>query len=466
MRPSAIDLVRTTSFRLALLYVALFAASALALFAVIYWAATANIGQQIDGALDAERTALLAQGGDTAALAAAVAERVGHSANPFRYAVLDKSGDRLAGDLPPGVRRAGYQDFELSVDSRESHGEVERRVFRGLGGTLPDGGFLLVAEDAESLDEAREVIAGAFAWGAGATLLLAVLGGALMSAGVLRRVETINRASERIMAGELSRRLPVRSARRGDEFDRLAINLNRMLERIEHLVDGLRQVSTDIAHDLRSPLGRLRRTLETARDAAPAEAPPEHLAAIDRGIAEADGLLATFGALLRIAQIEAGAARRGFGAVDLSQVLDATIEVYGPAAEEKQQTLAARLIPGVTVQGDRTLLTQMIANLVENAIRHCPVGARIEVAAAAAASGRGPAVTVGDNGPGIPAGEQANVFRRFYRLETSRTTPGNGLGLSLVAAVAQLHGIAVELADNAPGLRVILQFPGPTVFAP
>jgi signal transduction histidine kinase len=232
-----------------------------------------------------------------------------------------------------------------------------------------------------------------------------------------------------------------------------------MLDRIEGLVQGLRQVSTDIAHDLRTPLGRLRRTLEQARDSAPAEAGSAVVARIETAIADIDTLLATFGALLRIAQIEAGASRRGFSALDLSAVLETVIEVYASADDEKDQTLRRRISPGISIVGDRALLTQMLANLVENAVRHSPSGANIEVALCAAGLANRPQVTISDDGPGIPEEEREKVFRRFCRLDASRSTPGNGLGLALVAAVCDLHGANIQLLPNTPcGLRVVLNF--------
>jgi signal transduction histidine kinase len=276
---------------------------------------------------------------------------------------------------------------------------------------------------------------------------------------VMRRVEVINRASERIMDGDLSGRLPAGGgATQGDEFDRLSHNLNKMLDRIEKLVDGLRQVSTDIAHDLRSPLARLCRSLENVRADAAERSSPTHLAAIETAMAQADDLLATFGALLRIAQIESRAARLVFRSVDLSSVVTTVLEVYRPAAEEKRQALYGYIAESVHVSGDRVLLTQMVANLAENAIRHSPEGASIEIELQSA-SLQGPLLTISDNGPGIPLSEREKVFRRFYRLDASRGSPGNGLGLSLVAAVAELHGTTVQLAERTPrGLEVRLVF--------
>jgi signal transduction histidine kinase len=463
------DLVRTTSFRLALLYAFLFGGSAVVVFAVIYWAATSAMSDQLDAGLDAERAALEEhyRFGGIDALSSAIAERLAQPVHPFRYLLEDASGRVLVGDFPKiPPPRVGRSKIAIPVTAPAGDADKRGRPFRALGVTLKDGGFLLLGGDAHPLEELSEFLLRAFGWGAGATLVLAVLGSVAMSTGVLRRVEAINRASEGIMAGELNRRLPTTTGGRSDEFDRLATNLNVMLDRIEVLVQGLRQVSTDIAHDLRTPLGRLRRTLESARDSAPVHPGSEVVPVIDQAIEEADALLATFGALLRIAQIEAGVSRRGFVTVDLSAVLEDVLEVYTPAVEEKKQILSRRIPAGIVVLGDRALLIQMLANLVENAIRHSPPGAHIAIALRAGGNGKGPQVTISDNGPGIPEAERDKIFRRFYRLDASRSTPGNGLGLALVAAVVDLHGAAIRLADNPPrGLRVALTF-GDTMATP
>jgi signal transduction histidine kinase len=459
------DLVRTTSFRLALLYALLFGGSAVVVFAVIYWAATNAMSDQLDAGLDAERATLgdHYRAGGIDALSSAIAERMAQPVHPVRYFLQDASARVIVSDFPsiPPLR-VGRSEMTIPTTAPAGGVDGQRRLYHALGVVLQDGGFLVLGEDAHPLEELREFLLGAFGWGAGATLVLAVLGSIAMSNGVLRRVEAINRASERIMAGELDRRLPTTTGERsrsGDEFDRLAANLNVMLDRIEVLVQGLRQVSTDIAHDLRTPLGRLRRTLESARENALLGPGFTLVPIIDQAIEEADALLNTFGALLRIAQIEAGASRRGFDTLDLSAVLEDVLEVYSTAAEEKDQTLARQIPPGVTVFGDRALLTQMLANLVENAIQHSPSGAHIEVALSAADNRRGPRITISDNGPGIPETERVKVFRRFYRLDASRSTPGNGLGLALVAAVVDLHGANIRLGGNPlGGLRVVLTF--------
>jgi len=232
-------------------------------------------------------------------------------------------------------------------------------------------------------------------------------------------------------------------------------NLNEMLDRIQLLMDGLRQVSNDIAHDLRTPLTRLRQKLDMARTKATTVA--DYEVAVEKAIAETDEILDTFGALLRIAEIEAGTRRAAFAAIDLSNVLQTIVETYTAVAEDQQHVLLSHIADGLTVKGDRQLLTQMIANVVENALRHTPAGTRIEIELTGPPAA--PVCTISDDGQGIPESERRKVLQRFYRLDSSRATPGSGLGLSLVAAVAELHRITVEIDDNEPGLRLIFRFP-------
>jgi signal transduction histidine kinase len=454
-----LDLFRTTSARLALLYAALFGLSVSVLFGLIYWAATAALSDRIDQDLVIQRDALTAEAGTAETpIVAAVANVLRRPHGEFRYQVQDAAGATLAGNLPlQQAWRAGYQDVKISAEY--GHSDREPHLFRVLGQPLDQGAMLVVAQDAYALDELRELIVRAFAWGGAATLLLAGIGGGVMVSRVMHRVEVINRASERIMAGDLTGRLPVGMITAGgDEFDRLSINLNRMLDRIEKLVEGMRQVSTDIAHDLRTPLTRLRRSLERLRAGAQ-DASPAYVAGLDNALAQTDELLTTFASLLRIAQIESRATRFVFTRVDLSAIACTVLEVYRPAAEEKRQELEGEIPDAVIVAGDRALLTQMVANIVENAIRHAPEGASIRIVLQPG-SAEGPLLTVSDNGPGIPSNERTNVFRRFYRLDISRGSPGNGLGLSLVAAIAELHGIAPRLSENtSQGLLVDLVFP-------
>ena len=262
----------------------------------------------------------------------------------------------------------------------------------------------------------------------------------------------MNVAARHIMDGHLNERVPSRG--KADEFDRLAANLNAMLDRIQQLMQGLHQVSSDIAHDLRTPLSHMRQRLELARLKAASAA--DYDAAVERAVADIDGILGVFAALLRIAQIEAGARREGFAPIDLSGVFETIIDTYGPVADDSGHRLTGTVAPGQRIRGDRQLLTQMLANLVENTIRHTPPGTGITVSLAPGPDG--PVGQVRDTGPGIPEAAQQKVFQRFFRLDASRMTPGSGLGLSLVAAVAQLHEIRLALSDNRPGLAVTLDF--------
>jgi signal transduction histidine kinase len=311
---------------------------------------------------------------------------------------------------------------------------------------LADGDYLFVALNVYELHEMQEVIERGFFWGGAATLLMAMAGGGAVSVRVLGRVEALSRASREIVAGNLQRRLPLTGS--ADEFDHLATSLNTMLDRIQALMDGMRQVSTDIAHDLRTPLSRLRHRIELALRKA---ADPDSLrAALESTIVDVDAVLDTFSALLRIAQIETHARQAGFSRIDLTDILATVVEVYLPFAEERSQHLTAAIAPGMSIEGDRELLLQLFANLMENAIRHAPQGAHIGLVASP--QGESVEVSITDDGPGIPAEMRERVFQRFVRLEASRTTPGNGLGLSLAAAVAALHGAKITLGDNAPGL--------------
>jgi signal transduction histidine kinase len=275
----------------------------------------------------------------------------------------------------------------------------------------------------------------------------------VMGQSFLRRIDAINTASQAIVKGRLKERIPVTG--KGDELDELSRNLNRMLDSNQSLMESLRQVSSSIAHDLRTPLSRLRQYLEDVRLSA--DVPGELQSAIDQAIAESDTLLSTFSALLRISQVESKSRRSGFKSVYLSGLFEKIAETYAPVIEETGKTLTWKIAAGASFTGDEELLTQMLANLIENAIKHTPKGAVISLTLeenSAVLFG-----TVADNGMGIPEGERKRVFERFYRLDRSRTTPGSGLGLSLVVAVADLHGIAVALEDNRPGLRVVLTFP-------
>ncbi len=257
-------------------------------------------------------------------------------------------------------------------------------------------------------------------------------------------------AAEAIIGGDMGRRIPVRGS--DDDLDRLSATFNRMLDRIGMLMDSLRQVSSDIAHDLRTPLTRLRQRLEATRTLAAGDARAE----IEGALGDVDAILDTFAALLRIAQIEGGARRAAFRPVDLTAVARTVVEAFAPSAEDTGQSLTLEPSGELIIDGDRELLTQMLANLVENALRHAGVTARAVVATRS--SGIDVVVVVRDDGPGVPEVERGRIFDRFYRLEHSRSTPGSGLGLALVAAIARLHDASLELDDARPGLEVRVRF--------
>jgi signal transduction histidine kinase len=446
-------ILRTSSFRLTLLYAGLFGASALILLGVIYWATGVYMSNSLDAAIDSDITELedsLQAGGDEA-LTAQVKERVRQAPyGPMYYLLENPKGGVVAGNIAPSYGREGR--FDLKVPQSNSPSVA----IRAHGITLDNHEYLIVGVDALPRREMRKLILRVFAWSSGITLVLAFASGALMSGGLLRRIETISRTARDIMAGDFSKRIPVRGRTR-DELDHLVASLNAMLERNELAMESVRQVSNDIAHDLRTPLTRLRQRLELAqRRARSAE---EWRRAADGCISDMDAILETFGALLRIAQIESGMPARRFAEVDLSELLRTVAEVYQPMAEEKEQRFTIEVAPGLTVRGDRELLSQMVANLLENAMKHSPAGAFIGLMTIQSPSAID--VTVTDSGPGIPVTDRGRVFQRFYRLESSRSTPGSGLGLSLVEAIAALHGATIELTDNGPGLRVTLRFLAP-----
>jgi signal transduction histidine kinase len=437
-------LVRTSSFRLALVYAALTGLSFLVLFAVIFWSSTRFMRQQIDDTVSNEVAEILSdpQARMPGGIQDIVRSLARHPAG-FFYLLQDRSGEVLAGNLPGTSAVLGV---------REWGGEATRRVtpysaVRGRGVPVADG-YLFVGWSTLQLHEMQEIVMGSFLWGLMAALALALGGGVAMSVRLLRKIEGVSETSRDIINGDLKRRVSV--GRAGDEFDHLAASINAMLDRIETLMDGLRQVTTDIAHDLRTPLTRLRHRLELGQRPGVDAAALRELLGTTRN--EIDGILEIFSALLRIAQIESGARRAKFMEVNVSELLRTVLEVYRPAAEEKKQQLDEAIENALMIDGDRELLTQMFANLLENAIRHSPPRARIELIARRLHDSV--EVTVADNGPGIPEALRGRVLQRFFRIETGRTPPGSGLGLSLAAAVANLHDSKLQLSDNEPGLHV------------
>lgn len=438
-------ILNTTVFRLSTIYVAGFAASIATLGVLIYFVASAALDRRLDGRIEAEVHALTRAyrtGGLPALVAAVDADR--HANGPFGYAVLENRR-RVAGGLLRWPQAAGW----ATLPYPESDGDAGRRRFllADLGGNVG----LVIAADPEEVDEIRQAIFDATLSAFGAVTVLGILGGLALSFALLKRVEAIRRTAEAIIAGDLSRRIPLHNS--GDDLDRLSETLNRMLDRIRELMESLREVSAHIAHDLKTPLAHLRQRLEGARN----QAEGARELALHEAISQTDEILVTFDALLRIAQIEAGTRRAGFASLDLSELFSTVADAFAPSAEELGRWIIKRIEPGLHTIGDRELLTQMLANLVENAIRYTPAQTAIKVELfhqKGCIFG-----SVSDDGPGVPAEERERIFRRFHRLPESRGIPGSGLGLSLVKAVADIHAVTLAAEDAEPGLRVTMRFP-------
>ena len=444
-------ILRSSAFRLALGYVALFGVSAVFLLAFVYWLTTTYMLRQADETIEAEIVGLAERyriGGLTG-LTASIRERLDRRPQGSSiYLLTDGAGAPIVGNLnrwppvePDEPDENGFLEFELVAGPGEPPHRARAKPF------VLRGGFqLLVGRDLEELESVRSLLLRTMAWGIALILALALLGAVVVSRSRIRRIAKIDEVLGEVMAGDLSRRIPIDGT--SDDIEDLSEKLNRMLGELSTLVEGVRRVSDSIAHDLRTPLARLKTRLERLRRGRPEEE-------IGEAIDEADRLLSTFGALLRIARIESGErGRAGFAAVDLTSLIDDVAELYRPLIEEKGSRLTLHNAPRVVVQADRDMLFQAVANLVDNAIKHTPGGGRIEISLTPRNGGA--EIIVADDGSGIPPEEREKVRERFYRLDRSRTTPGAGLGLSLVSAVAARHEGELRLEDTEPGLRAVL----------
>lgn len=459
MRPirpnSATALVRTSTFRIAVLYLALFASSAVALLGFVYASTAGFMAQQTDETIQAEITGLAEQyrRWGLVGLTRLVIERSRNQRHSL-YLLADASGAPLAGNLDAWPSAAPNEEGWIAFTyERPMGGESEHRAARARTFLLRGGIQLLVGRDVTERHELGSLLRSSLAWAGAITIGLGLLGGILMSRNALRRIEAINRASRDIMAGDLSRRVPLSGS--GDELDQLAENLNAMLAQIEELMTAMREVTDNIAHDLRTPLSRLRSRLEVTLMQPPAI--DTYGDALRATIEEAEHLLATFNALLDIARAEAGADREGMTRLDLAMLVHDVADLYGPVAEDEDKRLEVSAEVPVEVRGNRHLLSQAVANLLDNAVKYSPAGGAVLIEVHAGAEG--PELVVSDGGPGIPQADRERVLDRFVRLEASRHTPGSGLGLSLVRAVARLHRATLLLEDAAPGLRVRMRFP-------
>jgi len=452
------NLFQTSAFRLTLLYLALFSVSVLALLGFIYWSTVAVIERQTAETIESEIRGLAEQyrRQGLGRLIEIVRERSDRGDPSNVYLLTDPARRPLVGNLAAWPETETGEEsgawITLNLDRRLDGVRVPRTV-RARTFVLTGDYRLLVGRDTQERIRFRRTVVQALAWSLAAMLVLGLAGGALISRGMLARVDRVAGSARAIMAGDLSQRLATGGS--GDEFDRLASSLNGMLDRIEALMTGMRLATDSLAHDLRGPLTRLRSRIELALRAEPDSARDRE--ALAAALDEADATLAMFESLLRIALAEGGVAKEDFRALPLDALARDAAELYAPLAEEKGVTLATGLADDLTVSGHGELLAQAVSNLLDNAVKHTPPGGRIDLTTAVEAG----AVTllVADTGPGIPEADRARVQERFVRLDRSRGGPGAGLGLSLVAAVARLHGAALELEDNAPGLRVVLRFP-------
>ncbi|HEY3695282.1 HAMP domain-containing sensor histidine kinase [Phenylobacterium sp.] len=437
---------RSTSLRLAGLYTAVFAISVVILGAVTLLSIRHALSEQFDARIRAESAALVQEyrSEGLTGVVEAVHER-DQTPGSLEFGVQGPAGEPLAGRLAGARAAIGWSALRVA-------GTGEQEPIRLLSVALPGGRKLLVGDDEERIEALDGAVLRGFGLAFIGVVVLGVAGGYALSRDVHRRLAAISGTAEAIIDGDLARRVPVRGS--DDDLDRLAATFNRMLDRIAALMESLKQVSSDIAHDLRTPLTRLRQRLEAGL-----ADPQDRGAALEGGLADLDAILETFAGLLRIAQIESGARRAGFRPCNLQTIARTVVDAFAPSAEEAGQRLRLAGDGPAPVDGDVELLTQMLVNLVENALRHAGPGAEIVVEAAC----RGQAVTlaVADNGPGVPEPERERLFDRFYRLERSRSTAGSGLGLALVAAVARLHGAEVRLLDAAPGLEACVTFPAP-----
>ncbi len=442
----------TTAFRITCIYLAVFIGCAAVLGAATYFGVSQVWRWQIREEIRDERQDLrdrFAQAG-RAGLRQAIAELAEELEEDegYIYLLQDPDGTVLAGQLPSFPVVEGWQEVVPP-------GGEEDEPFIAVAQVLSDGSYFLIGRDGHDLYEVIEFLEEGLAWTFVFLLPLSLIGGIAISSLMLRRVEAINRSLELVRGGDLGQRIPVGGA--NDEFDRLAGGINAMLDGIVDLTDGLRQVSRDIAHDLRTPLTRVRQKLELLEAQAPGS--PDRSDLLATSIEEVDRLLDAFNALLRIAQIESGTRKSGFKSFDLSEAFHQILEDYELVAEENGKIITGSIEENLHYTGDRSLIIQMLVNLIENAIRHTPPGTKIDLALQSDAGLI--AAIIADDGPGIPVEDREKVLGRFYRVDRSRLSPGSGLGLSLVAAVAKLHGIAFELVENGPGLKVRLRFPSP-----
>jgi signal transduction histidine kinase len=458
-----VQVFRTTTFKLTLIYLAVFALAAIFLLVYFAWNTSRLITEQVKETVDAEIAGLIDQYGLSGIrqLVIVIDTRARRPGSNL-YLLTSFTGEGLAGNvgsLSPGV--LDHTGWVETAYRRLDEGEGAEHHAIARVEQLPGGFRLLVGRDLDERERLLDIVFSALRWLIALLIVLGLAGGLFVTRRVLRRVDAMTGTTQTIMAGDLGGRLPI--AGTGDEIDRLAGNLNAMLDRIEVLMRGLKEVSDNIAHDLKTPLTRLRNRCEEALRSAGGDT--DYRAALEATIEESDGLIKTFNALLMIARAESGHGREDMADVDAAEIARGVADLYEPVADDKGMRLTVDAPQPAPVRGNRELISQALANLVDNAIKYAEPGpaavdgAPAPIVIAARAAGDHILLSVADHGPGIPPGDRTRVVDRFVRLERSRSQPGSGLGLSLASAVAHLHGGALRLEDNEPGLRVVIALP-------
>ncbi|HSM20557.1 MAG TPA: ATP-binding protein [Hyphomicrobiales bacterium] len=455
--PISFNLLKTSTFRLAAAYLFVFVLSVAAILAYVYWNTAVLLERQIDNSIEAEIAAFASEFQQTGlpGLLEAIDRRSQLDSNHV-YLFTNPLGRRLAGNLNAlpvaATGSSGWIDFSYGVETGRG---LEHRAARAYYSEIEGGYRVVIGRDVDELRQFGGIIRTSLLWAVAITLVLGLSGGLLTSRNFLRRIDQITGTSRTIMAGDLSERMPVSGT--GDELDRLASNLNAMLDQIERLMAGMQEISTNVAHDLRTPLSRLK---ARAEDALRSGSPDDHRQALEQVLEETDRLLATFNALLAIARAEAGQVGEKLQPVDAESVVREVAELYEPSVEEAGGRLAVSAAGQHGVRADRELLAQALANLIDNAMKYGTDGAAgPDISVSVGKADSQVSIEEADRGPGIPEPEREHVKERFVRLEPSRTRPGSGLGLSLVTGIMKLHGGRLELTGNAPGLRARLVLP-------
>jgi signal transduction histidine kinase len=456
-------LLRTTAFKLTLVYLTVFSLFAAFLLGYFAWNTRRLITEQITETVDAEIQGLSDQYrlGGIRRIAFAIEARARRPGSSL-YLLTTAAGEGVAGNV--GSLTTGILDrpgWSETAYRRVDEQDASEHLALVRVDQLPGGFHLLVGRDLEERERLYDIVLAAGRWSVAIVVVLGLVGGFFVARRVLKRIDAMSEATRTIMQGDLHGRLPI--AGTGDELDRLALNLNDMLERIEALMRGLKEVSDNIAHDLKTPLTRLHNRSEEALRAARSES--EYRAALESTITESEALIRTFDALLVIARAEAGHARDDMIVFDATDIPHGIGELYEPLADEKGLTLKVEAAPPAWVRGNRELISQALANLVDNAIKYGgngtagASGGAAEIVLKTAERGDRVLISVADSGPGIPEADRARVLERFVRLEQSRSEPGSGLGLSLASAIARLHGGELTLESNHPGLVSIIALP-------